>query len=469
MLQKNNPTRNQQMEMISLDQMVPETHLVRKIDKHIDFSFIYDLVEDKYSPDNGRPSVDPVLLMKLVILQYMFGIKSMRQTIKEVDVNLACRWFLGLGFSDPVPHFSTFGQNYRRRFKDTHLFEQIFQHILLQAIDQGFVDTKVQFIDSTHVKAHANRHKYQRVKAVQKVRHYQNKLDLEIQEDRKEHGKKELRPPKDKGEDPDPPQEKEKETVQSTTDPDCGLFHKGEHKEVFAYSVQTSCDQNGWLLGYQVHPGNLHDSTTFFPFYEEKIKAYEPDLLVMDAGYKIPAIAKVLEENETQPLFPYTRPKRKPNGENSFRKTEFVYDEYYDCYLCPNHQILRYATTNREGYQEFKSDPKHCLHCPDLSRCTQSQNHQKVITRHVWQSALEQCEDYRLTPEGKEWYKRRKETIERQFGTAKEHHGFRYTNLVSKAKMEMKAAVTFACLNIKKLVNLLDWREKNDGWAMNPA
>ena len=82
MFQKNNPTRNQQVEMISLDEVVPEHHLVRKIDKHIDFTFIYDLVRDKYCSDNGRPGIDPVVLMKLVILQYMFGIKSMRQTIK---------------------------------------------------------------------------------------------------------------------------------------------------------------------------------------------------------------------------------------------------------------------------------------------------------------------------------------------------------------------------------------------------
>jgi hypothetical protein len=86
------------------------------------------------------------------------------------------------------------------------------------------------------------------------------------------------------------------------------------------------------------------------------------------------------------------------------------------------------------------------------------------MTRHVRQEALEQCEDYRLTPEGKVWYKKRKETIERQFGTAKEHHGFRYTNLLGRAKMQMKAAVTFACLNIKKLVFLLEGREQNGGW-----
>ncbi|WP_143020594.1 transposase, partial [Bhargavaea beijingensis] len=104
---------------------VPEDHLVRKLEKAIDFSFIYDLVEDLYS-DRGRPSIDPVVLIKLPFLQYTFGIRSMRRTIEEVHTNLAYRWFLGFGFYDKVPHFSTFGKNYERRFKDTDLFEQIF-------------------------------------------------------------------------------------------------------------------------------------------------------------------------------------------------------------------------------------------------------------------------------------------------------------------------------------------------------
>ena len=88
--------KNDQIQMVSIDQLVPKDHLLRKIDSCIDFSFIYDLVEDKYCPDNGRPSIDPVTLIKIPLIQYMYGIKSMRQTIKEIEVNMAYRWFLGL-------------------------------------------------------------------------------------------------------------------------------------------------------------------------------------------------------------------------------------------------------------------------------------------------------------------------------------------------------------------------------------
>ena len=127
-----NGKREPQMQIVSLEQLVPEDHLLRKIDAAVDFDFIYDLVEGKYSTETGRPSIDPVTLIKIPIIQYMFGIKSMRQTIKEIEVNVAYRWFLGLDFYDKVPHFSTFGKNYKRRFEGTDLFEQIFQQILMR-------------------------------------------------------------------------------------------------------------------------------------------------------------------------------------------------------------------------------------------------------------------------------------------------------------------------------------------------
>ncbi|EFV77157.1 hypothetical protein HMPREF1013_02620 [Bacillus sp. 2_A_57_CT2] len=98
MLSKHNPIQRDQIEMVALDELVPADHLVRKIEAAINFSFIYDLVKDKYS-EKGRPSIDPVILIKLTFIQYTFGIRSMRQTIEELKTNMAYRWFLGLWLS----------------------------------------------------------------------------------------------------------------------------------------------------------------------------------------------------------------------------------------------------------------------------------------------------------------------------------------------------------------------------------
>ena len=113
------------------------------------------------------------------------------------------------------------------------------------------------------------------------------------------------------------------------------------------------------------------------------------------------------------------------------------------------------------SYREYKSNCKICESCPHISQCTESKSHQKVIVRHVWADYIDIAEDIRLTPKAKDLYARRKETIERIFGTAKEHHAMRYTQQVGKEKMAMKVGLTFACMNMKKLANVLSKRSKN--------
>ena len=451
MMVMNSDKKRAQMQVFCMDDLVPKDHLLRLIDQAIDWSFIYDLVEDKYSPDWGRPSMDPVTLIKIPIIQYLYGIPSMRKTMQEIEVNVAYRWFLGLDMTDPVPHFSTFGKNYTRRFKDTDLFEQIFSRILQECLDKGLVDTSEIFVDSTHVKACANRNKSDKKAVKQEALFYEEKLRKEINEDRKAHGKRSLKdkdePPKTGGGNDN----NEKEIKVSATDPESGWFHKGEHKEVFAYEIETACDKHGWVLGYTVSPGNMHDSRTFKGLYD-RIKRFDPKMIIADAGYKTPAIAKLLLDDGIQPVFPYKRPMTK---DGFFRKYEYVYDEYYDCYLCPNDQVLKYSTTNREGYREYKSDGRKCSGCPYLSQCTQSKNHVKIVTRHVWEDYMEQCEEIRQTRGMKDVYDQRKETIERIFGTAKEYHGFRYTQMIGNARMRMKAGLTYACINLKKLARMM--------------
>ena len=454
MMTQNTDKNREQIQMFCMDDLVPQDHLLRLIDKAIDWSFIYDLVEDKYCLDNGRPSLDPVVLIKIPFIQYLYGIKSMRQTIKDIEVNVAYRWFLGLEMYDPVPHFSTFGKNYTRRFKDTDLFEQIFAKILEDCYKWKLVDPTEVFVDATHVKARANNKKMRKRIAQEEALFYEELLKKEINDDREKKGKKPLKE-KDNSDDNNHSSEgtsgNTKEIKESTTDPESGWFHKGEHKQVFAYSIETACDKNGWILGYTVSPGNEHDSRTFKGLFD-KIEDIGIRTLIADAGYKTPAIAKLLIDKGITPLFPYKQPMTK---ERFFKKYEYVYDEYYDCYICPNNQILRYSTTNRDGYKEYKSCKHICSECPYLSQCTESRDHVKVVTRHIWEEYMEKCEDIRHTLGMKELYKLRKETIERLFGTAKENHNFRYTQMYGKARMEMKVGLTYACLNLKKLAKML--------------
>ena len=471
MMTQNDKVRTQ-VQMVCIDDLVPHDHLLRIIDKAIDWSFIYDLVKNTYSDGVGRPSIDPVTLIKIPLIQYLYGIKSMRQTIKDIEVNMAYRWFLGLELYEDVPHFSTFSKNYTRRFKDTDLFEQIFQHILEECYRFRLIDPTEIFVDATHVKARANNKKMQRRIAKQEALFYSEMLRKDIDSDREAHGKKPLKKKdddndkndgvggSDKFEDYTDDVPADAKTIKcSTTDPESGWFRKGEHKNVFAYGIETACDKNGWILNFTVNPGNEHDSRTFKGLYD-KLENIGMEYCVVDAGYKTPAIAKLLLDKGVKPVFPYKRPMTK---DGFFKKYEYIYDEYNDCYICPNDKILTYRTTNKDGYREYKSCGETCSTCPCLSQCTASRDHVKLVTRHVWENYMEACEDIRQTLGMKELYSHRKETIERIFGTAKENHGFRYTQMYGKARMKMKVALTFACMNLKKLAKI-----KNE-WGLQMA
>ncbi len=108
-----------EMELVMIDNLVPKNHLLRKIKEHIDFSFINDLCRDYYCKDNGRPAVEPEILFKMLFIGYLYGIRSERRLMEEIEVNTAYRWFLDFKLTDKIPDASVIWQNRRRRFKHT--------------------------------------------------------------------------------------------------------------------------------------------------------------------------------------------------------------------------------------------------------------------------------------------------------------------------------------------------------------
>lgn len=452
MLTKRTMNNRNQIVMSAIEDLVPKEHLLRKIDNAIKFDFIYDMVEDLYSKIAGRPSIDPVVLIKIILIQYIYGIPSMRQTIREIEVNLAYRWFLGYSPTEKIPHFSTFGKNYERRFKHTTLFNDIFMKILEEADKNGLIHAEQVYIDSTHIKASANKKKYERVEIEQEAKNYQQKLEEEINIDREKHNKKRLKKKDQNG--------KVKKSVVSKVDKDAGMFHKNEKEKCFAYSAHTACDDSNFILGFKVSAGNTHDSVMFNDVYDQVKERYKDEIkaIGVDAGYVTPYICKTLIDDKILPAIPYKRPMTK---RGFFKKYEYVYDRYYDCYICPNNKILEYRTTNRDGYREYKSNPKNCINCPYLNKCTESKTYQKIITRHIWSDYVEEADHLRHTPFSKGVYKRRKETIERVFADAKEKHGMRYTRLRGLAKVTMEVTLIYACMNLKKLATRL-WK-RNGG------
>lgn len=168
----------------------------------------------------------------------------------------------------------------------------------------------------------------------------------------------------------------------------------------------------------------------------------------MDAGYKTPWICKQIFDDGRIPSLPYKRPMSKAGNLPWY---EYVYDEHYDCVLCPHDRILSYSTTIRDGYREYKSKSCVCENCSDLERCTLSKNKTKVITQHLWKDYIDRAEDIRHSEIGKSTYAMRSRTIERVFADAKEKYAMRYTPYRGLAAVSNWVKLKFAAMNLKKL------------------
>lgn len=299
-----------------IDALVPKDHLVRKIERVMDYGWLYERLAPYYCEDNGRPGTDPVVLIKIVLIQHLFGIPSLRQTHREIEVNIAYRWFLGYGLLDSIPHFATVSYAFCRRFPP-ELAAEIFEHILNKAINNKMVDSSAVFIDGTHIKASANRKKHQKEQVVKAARVYDEQLRAEVNAEREKLGKKPIGDGDD-GDDGDDPGQPPVETVEktvSTTDPDCGTFIKGEHERQFAYEAHTACDRRGMVLDVEVTAGNVHDSVAWDGVYDSVTGRFpKVEYVVMDAGYKTPWISEKVLDDGRVPILPYTRSKTNKDG-----------------------------------------------------------------------------------------------------------------------------------------------------------
>ena len=446
MLKPSHPKQSE-LEMVTIEELVPKDHLLRLIDRHIDFSFIRARTEHLYCSDNGRPALDPVALFKMLLIGYLFGVRSERRLMQEIQVNVAYRWFVGLNLTERVPDASTFSQNRRRRFAGTGIEQDIFDAIVAQAIEHGLIGGQVLYSDSTHLKANANKNRFVVHEVEQKPVAYLAELDAAIDVDRAQHGKPPLKPRDEVVQ--------TKEIKISTSDKDAGyMTREGKPQGFFYLDHRTVDSRHALITDTHVTPGNVHDSQPYLGRLDRQCERFglTPLAVGLDAGYFTPMICNGLEQRGVYGVIGY----RRPNHQDGYLyKREYHYDAQRDGYVCPQGQFLPYRTTNRVGYREYRSDPHQCRDCPLRGQCTKSANFTKVLVRHVWDDAKERVNGHRLTPQGKKIYERRKETVERSFADAKELHGHRYARFRGLEKVRAQCLMAAAAQNIKKIARLL--------------
>jgi transposase len=431
------------LEMVTLDQLVPGDHLLRKIDRVIDFSFIHDLTAALYCADNGRPPLDPTLMFKALFIGYLFGVRSERQLVREIEVNVAYRWFLRLKLTDKVFDASTLSQNRRRRYQDETIAQSIFDRIVEQAIGAGLVDGTVLYSDSTHLKANANKGKYDLAMVAKSRADYWADLDRAIDAERALHGQKPL---KEKQRQP-----AVKETKVSRTDPDSGYMVRDGKPKGFFYLDHRTVDAAHAIITDSYATPVVHDSTVYLGRLDRQVERFGFDVAAtgLDAGYATAGIARGLEERNIRGVTGYRRPT--PPKPGMMSPSAFEFQPAADGYRCPQGQLLAYATTDRNGYRHYRSDPAICRDCPLLASCTANAKAQRTIVRHVWADAKERTDANRITAWGKAIYRRRKETVERSFADAKQLFGHRYARFRGLTKTRIQCLLAAAAQNIKKI------------------
>ena len=427
--------------LYTLDELVPEESLFRKIDKYIDFTFIYEKVKDLYCSNNGRYSIDPVVLFKLVFIQALDGLKSMRKTCEKIKVDLEYRWFLGIPLGEPTPHYSTFSQNYIRRFQGTDVFEEIFVEIVEQAIKYNLVKGETFFTDSTHKKANANKNKFH--EEVQKVVHQRKEwLEKEINEERKKQGKKEFEFTE---------KIEEKKVKVSDTDNESGYYHRDNKEKGFMYLDHRTVDSKcNIIVDCHITKGNVHDSKPYIERMEyiKKKFGFKIKEVGVDSGYDTLEIKKYFEDNKIFGVIAY---RRYQQGDTQIRKYEFKYNKDKDYYVCPKTGIIIPYTgkIDREGYKWY-SNKENCKGCPHINECCKKQAY-RVIRRLICEELNENSRDRRLSERGKELYKLRKEKIERSFADSKNNHGYRYAMYKGVEKNQNYACLICAAQNMKNI------------------
>ena len=139
-----------------IEDQVPENHLLRLLDRHISFDFVREKLKDSYS-DTGRPSIDPELLLRILLIGYLYGVTSERKLVEELQMHLAWRWFTGLSFDQEIPHHSTFSKNRHGRFLESNLFQQLFEEIVDRCQEAGLVEGEHLSVDGSFIAANASR------------------------------------------------------------------------------------------------------------------------------------------------------------------------------------------------------------------------------------------------------------------------------------------------------------------------
>ena len=358
----------------NLDEKVPQDHLLRQIEDVIDLSPLREHLAPFYS-HTGRPSIDPELLFRMMIIGYCYGIRSERRLCEEVQLNLAYRWFCRLSIEDKVPDHSTFSTNRHGRFRDSDAFRFMFEQVLQRCMIEGLVGGEGFAVDASIVKADASRQ-----------RHHEDDDDWGSG-----GGTRAVREYLEALEAGDPSLDGAARRV-SSTDPGASYTAAPGGPAFYAYSTNYLMDvKAGIIVDVEATPSNrtpeAESTKTMVERVEERFEL-KPKRLIGDTAYGTgPMLEWMVQEKGIEPHVPVWDKSVRTDG--SFSISDFSWHERVNEYRCPNGKPLR--STGRvtvDNTRLYRSSHDDCRHCPDKYRCCPNTPNRK-IARSIYEASRE--------------------------------------------------------------------------------
>lgn len=357
--------------MLTIEDLVPADHLLRKIDAALDFSFVYEETSSLYQRRYGRPPIDPVVMVKYLLVGFLYGIPSERQIEQRCADSNAFRWYLGIDLDERVPDHSTISQLRRKKPSFRKVFRRLFEEVVRQCVEKGLVSGKLMATDSTHVKANASRASEYLVEAREEPGAYWERLDAYEEEGLAELERRTGKRRKKRVKQIKRDKRRSHKRV-SRTDPEAGHMKRpGKPRGQYYLSHQITDTDCGIITGVTVTPGDVYDSV---PYLKQLEHIHQNVIPIQDAAadsaYDFPLAHRVLEEHG---IAFFVRPQPAHDRTNVELKREaFSYDAGQDTYICPAGKQLRLNTLHRSAsglYWLYQADKRDCQSCPLREKC----------------------------------------------------------------------------------------------------
>jgi len=441
MMGRQDGDQNQLFYLFNLEDRVPAGHLLRRINPLVRHA-LTDLRERlvAFYSRIGRPSIDPELMIRMLIVGYCYGIRSERRLCEEVELHLAYRWFCRLDLDDKVPDHSTFSVNRHGRFRDADILRHVFEAVVCACMDAGLVKGEGFAVDASVMEASASR--------------YRGKAPDEIDWSLPERQTRAVAEFLAAFEDEDPEADRKLPKVISPTDPCSAWTAKANKRVQFGYGVNYLIDtENAIIVDVEATPARTYDEVaatkTMIMRTTERL-GLKPARLAADTAYGTGKLLGWLVEAGITPHIPVWEKGVRDDG--TFSRRDFTFDRQRNVYICPTGKLLKTTGQVHEGRTIlYRASAHDCSRCPIKLRCTPNMAFRK-IPRDVHEDARDQARALTMTPEFAKSRDERKK-VEMRFAHLKTHHRFERMRLrgLSGARDEFHLAAVVQ--NLKTLAD----------------